>query len=132
MAKPCFDGDVSYLVGPALLTVPTLLTSLLDCFGLAALILMIRVPHLPSRVNATSIPSFRSEVWARRSRPASARGDLGHAEFPAMRPAEPAPARWSYDALPVHVVHLAIISRTWAATGSASITPSMAALRFSS
>jgi hypothetical protein len=131
---PSFSGEVPHLVGPASLTVLTVLTALLDCFGLEALILMIRVPLLPSRVNAISMPSIRSDVWARRSRPASARGDFGQAEFPAKRPAagELAPARWSSDALPVHVGHLAIISRTWAATGSASITPSMAALRFSS
>jgi len=38
-----------------LLTVPTVLTELTalpDCFGRVALILMIRVPLLPSRVNA--------------------------------------------------------------------------------
>jgi len=87
-----------------LLTVLTVLTALLDCFGPEALILMIRVPLLPSRVNVMSMPSTRGDVWARRRRPASARGDFRHAEFPAKRPAagEHATARWRSDALPVH------------------------------
>jgi hypothetical protein len=42
------------------LTVLTELTALLDCFGVDALILMIRVPLLPSRVNAISMPSSRA------------------------------------------------------------------------
>jgi hypothetical protein len=51
---------------------PTL-TVLTVCHGLA-LILMIRLPAWPSRLKATSMPSARKEVCARRSRPASARG----------------------------------------------------------
>ena len=43
-----------------------------------SLILMILVPAFPSRVNAISIPSERKGVCARRRRPASARGFLGH------------------------------------------------------
>jgi hypothetical protein len=42
-----------------------------------AVILMVRVPDRPSRLNTISIPSARSEVCARRSRPASARGLFG-------------------------------------------------------
>ncbi len=38
---------------------------------------MMRVPDRPSRPKAISIPKVRRNVWARRSRPASARGLLG-------------------------------------------------------
>jgi hypothetical protein len=50
---------------------------------------MIRVPARPSRPKAISMPSVRSAVWARRRRPASARGvfgqlgSLGDPPFPA-------------------------------------------------
>ena len=43
-----------------------------------ALSLMMRVPARPSRPKVISIPSARRGVCARRSRPASARGDFGH------------------------------------------------------
>ena len=45
-----------------------------------AVILMVRVPNRPSRPKTISIPSARSGVCARRSRPASARGLFGQPE----------------------------------------------------
>jgi hypothetical protein len=55
-------------------TVQTVLTLV----RVGALRLMIRVPARPSRAKLISIPSARRGVCARRSRPASARGDFGH------------------------------------------------------
>ena len=43
---------------------------------LRSLILIMRVPARPSRLKVISIPSARRDVCARRSRPASARGDF--------------------------------------------------------
>jgi len=61
--------------GPAALTVLTVRSA-------AARILMIRLPARPSRWNAMSMPTARSEVCARRSRPASARGLRGQSGPP--------------------------------------------------
>jgi hypothetical protein len=119
---------------PSTLTILTVLTvSGVGC-RYDAFILIIRVPALPSRVNVMSMPSARSDVWARRNRPARALGDFGQPEpFVAYRSAEKsALTRRRSDALPVHVAYLLIISLMWAATGSASITSSVAAFRFSS
>jgi hypothetical protein len=58
------------------LTVLTMLTVSWGSCWCEALIRMTRVPARPSRPKAISMPSVRSDVWARRSRPASARGDL--------------------------------------------------------
>jgi hypothetical protein len=69
------------------MTVMTVLTVLRGDLACEALIRMIRLPPLPSRLKAISMPRARSDVWARRSRPASARGDFGQAE-------RPSPARW--------------------------------------
>ncbi|MGA6965893.1 MAG: hypothetical protein WBZ51_20055, partial [Xanthobacteraceae bacterium] len=51
-------------------SIPTALEGL----GPEALILIIRAPDRPSRPNAISMSNMRRKVWARRSRPASARG----------------------------------------------------------
>jgi hypothetical protein len=67
------------------------------------LILMMRVPDRPSRLKSISIPKVRSNVWARRSRPARARGLLGQPAFPDENPAGAALARSRSDALPDHV-----------------------------
>jgi hypothetical protein len=92
--------------------------------------LMIRVPARPSRLKFISIPSARRGVCARRSRPASARGDLGHP--PCVRDASPLEAaiRNRSEAFPLHVVRSAMMSRIRVATASASTTSSMADLRF--
>jgi hypothetical protein len=69
------------LVSPQSMPLPTLLTVLTVVrvgFARDALSLMIRVPARPSRPKLISIPSARSGVCARRSRPARARGDFGH------------------------------------------------------
>jgi hypothetical protein len=80
----------------------------------------------PSRLNAMSMPSTRRNVCARRRRPASARGFLGEEMPPLVRPA---PARSRSAALPDHELRSAMISRTQAATRSASIMLWTAALR---
>ena len=54
----------------------TVLTVFSHEFSCDAVIRMIRVPR-PSRLKAIQMPSARSDVWSRRSRPASARGDFG-------------------------------------------------------
>src|SRR5215472_4980112 len=72
---------------------------------------MTRVPVLPSRLKAISMPSARSDVCARRRRPARARGVFGQS----ARPAHPlsaeasAPARSRSDAFPVQLVREAMI-----------------------
>jgi hypothetical protein len=95
------------------------------------LTLIIRVPLRPSRENVISIPIVRRNVCARRGRPESARGFFAHAppvEI-SLRALSAHKLRRS-DALPVHMVRLAIIVRTQVAMGSASMMLSMAALRF--
>ena len=113
------------------LTVLTVLTMLWDRFSPMAVILIVRVPNRPSRPKTISIPSVRSGVCARRSRPASARGFFGQPErFPTMGlPATLAPASRRSEALPAHCARSAIISRTRAATGSASTMFSIASRR---
>src|SRR6266700_6584498 len=108
----------------------TLLTVLTVCSALV-LTLIILVPDRPSRENVTSMPSVRRNVCARRSRPASARGVFGQPAllFQTSSPAQSA-ARKRSAALPVHALPSAISPRTHAATGSASIMPSIAVLRF--
>jgi hypothetical protein len=71
------------------LTVVTVLTVLRGDLACEALIRMILLPPLPSRLNAISMPSARSDVWARRSRPASARGDFGQATIARTIDADP-------------------------------------------
>jgi hypothetical protein len=82
----------------------------------------VRVPNRPSRSKTISFPSARRKVCARRSRPASARGLFG-------QPDRLAPTCKRSDALPVHCVLSAMISRTWAGRGSASMIFSIAACR---
>ena len=96
-------------------------------------ILIIRLPVRPSRLKAISMPTVLRNVWQRRNRPARARGFLGH---PAVLsgiswPAAIRAARRSED-LPAHVLRTAMISRTKAATGSASMTSSTAERRLAS
>jgi len=74
------------LEGSRWLTVLTVLTVLSCEFSCAAVIRMIRVPPRPSRLKVISMPSARSDVCARRSRPASARGDFGQPELLAQGP----------------------------------------------
>jgi hypothetical protein len=61
------------------------LTVLWVDFACDALMPMIRAPLRPSRPSAISMPNALSDVWARRNRPASARGDFG-------QPGPPCPA----------------------------------------
>jgi hypothetical protein len=98
----------------------------------AELSLIVRAPPRPSRRKVISMPRIRRKVWARRRRPARARGLLGQSVCPLLSPSPGglAPARSRSEALPIHVLRSAIISRTRAATGSASIKSSTAALRF--
>jgi hypothetical protein len=60
-------------------TMLTLLTALTvpARFSIRVLILIVRVPARPSRLKATSMPSMRRNVCARRRRPASAPGCFG-------------------------------------------------------
>jgi hypothetical protein len=69
------------LEGSRSLTVLTVLTVFSGKFSCDAVIRMIRVPPRPSRLKEISMPSARSEVWTRRSRPASARGDFGQPDL---------------------------------------------------
>ena len=97
-----------------------------------AVILIVRVPNRPSRPKTISIPSARSGVCARRSRPASARGLFGQPDRVQAAIALPPtlmPTCKRSDALPVHCARSAMSSRTWAATGSASTMFSIASRR---
>jgi hypothetical protein len=77
--------------------------TVLTVFSVLVLIQIILVPVRPSRENAISIPSVRRNVCARRSRPASARGFLAHAEPREMSSRAPsAHKRKRSDALPAH------------------------------
>src|SRR5262249_50203497 len=87
-----------------------------------AVILIVRIPNRPSRPKTISILSVRRKLCARRSRPASARGLFG-------QPDRLAPICKRSDALPLHCALSAMISRTSAATGSASTMFSIAARR---
>jgi hypothetical protein len=99
-----------------------------------ARILMILLPSRPQRLNVMSMPKTRRKVCARRRRPASARGFWGQPVLSLDIPSTPrsAPARKRSAAVPVQVLRSAMISRTQAAIGSASIMSSIAALRFAS
>src|SRR5262249_33320846 len=92
---------------------------------LSDVILIIRLPVRPSRLKAISMPTVLRNVWQRRNRLARAREVLTRTTSPAA-----IWARRRSEALPAHVARTAIISRTKAATGSASIIPSIAARRF--
>ena len=99
-----------------------------------ARILMILLPSRPPRLNVILMPKTRRKLCARRRRPAIARGFWGQPVLSLNIPSTPrsAPARKRSAALPIHELRSAMISRTQAATGSASIMPSIAALRFAS
>jgi hypothetical protein len=99
-----------------------------------ARILMILLPSRPPRLNVMLMPKTRRKLCARRRRPAIARGFWGQPVLSLNIPSTPrsAPARKRSAALPIHELRSAMISRTQAATGSASIMPSIAALRFAS
>src|SRR3954464_5507221 len=97
----------------ALPTVLTVLTVLRVGFARDALSLMIRVPARPSRPKVISIPSARRGVCARRSRPASARGDWDVSSLEGR-----AATRNRSEAFPLHMVRSAIMSRIRAATAS--------------
>jgi hypothetical protein len=114
---------------PLLRPAPTMLTVLTVSSALV-LTLIIRVPLRPSRENVISIPIVRRNVCARRRRPESALGFFAHAppvEI-SLRALSAHKLRRS-DALPVHMVRLAIIVRTQVAMGSASMMLSIPALR---
>ena len=116
-------------LSPWSLTRLTVLTVLWVRFSPMAVILMVRVPNRPSRPKTISIPSARSGVCARRSRPASARGLFGQPHRgPSSHSIPPTfmPICKRSDALPVECVRSAMSSRTWAATGSASMMFSIA------
>ena len=111
---------------------PRTLLTVQTVFSRVRRILMILLPAWPSRLNVMSMPSPRRNVCTRRRRPASARGFLGQ---PALlretsSPAQSAQAIRRSEALPVQLRRSAMISRTQAATGSVSMTLSIAALRF--
>jgi hypothetical protein len=103
------------------------LLTVLTVYSPPVRMLIILVPARPPRENVTSMPSVRRNVCARRSRPASARGFVGQSPLPLEMPSllRSAPARRRSAALPVHELRSAIMSRTRAATGSASMMPSM-------
>jgi len=105
--------------------------TVLPQFSTLVVTLIILVPTRPSREKEISIPSVRRNVCARRSRPASARGFLAHAGPPEVSSRTPAAhnCRRS-EALPVHMDRSTISARTQLAMGSASMTLSIAALRF--
>jgi hypothetical protein len=110
-----------------LLTVLTVLT----VFSSGLRIVIILFPARPSRLNVISMPRIRRKVCARRSRPARARGFLGQPvpsrDVPLLL--QPTPRCMRSTALPVHNLRSAMISHTQAATGSASMAHSIAALR---
>ena len=106
-------------------------TDATDAIFALVLTLTILVAVRPSRENVISIPRVRRNVCARRSRPARARGffaQLLPLELPSRAPSELNSKR--SDAVPVHMVRLAIIARMRLAMGSASMMLSIAALRF--
>jgi hypothetical protein len=86
------------------------------------LTLIILVPIRPSRQNVISMPRVRRNVCVRRRRPASARGlFVPGVPLENSSRAVSAHKRNRSDALPVHIVRLAIIVRTQLAMGSASM-----------
>jgi hypothetical protein len=114
------------------LSVLTVVTVAAVASGQDFLILMMRVPPRPSRPKVISMPNARSGVCARRSRPASARGDFGH-PTPVQDASSlglGAATRKRSVALPLHMTRAAMMSRMRAATGSASTISSIADRRF--
>ena len=99
----------------------TLLTALtmVALFSTPALILIVRVPARPSWVKDISMPSMRRNVCARRSRPARAPGFFGQPVRSLAVTAEIG-AGPQKVCVPIHESHSTMISRTQAATGSAS------------
>ena len=96
----------------------TLLTALtmVALFSTPALILIVRVPARPSRVKDISMPSMRRNVCGR---PARAPGFFGQPVRSLAVTAEIG-AGPQKVCLPIHESHSTMISRTQAATGSAS------------
>src|SRR6202048_4963031 len=82
------------------------LLTVLTIFSRLVRMVMILFPARPSRLKTISMPSARRKVWARRRRPASARGFSGqpvrHVKVLAL--IEAPPARRSSVALPVHML----------------------------
>ena len=124
----CFPPRIEVSWQPVL-TVLTALT-IEARFSIPALILIVRVPAGPSRVKDISMPSVRRNVCARRSRPARAPGFFGQLE--PLLPARALAARRRSEAVPAQLPRSAMSTRTQTATGSASMIPSTAALRFAS
>ena len=91
-------------------------------------ILMTFVPG-PSRLKIMSMPSVRRDVCTRRKWPAMARGFLGQLVVPVVCLLRSTATRRRSPALPVHDLRSLMRSRTQAAIGSASMMPSIAALR---
>lgn len=93
-------------------------------------IVMVRLRFGPFLLKTMSISTVRRKVAARRSRPASARADLGHVVLlVSASPVNSLRIMSSCVAVPVHVDRVAINDRTADATGSASITLSMVSFR---
>jgi hypothetical protein len=93
-------------------------------------ILIMRFPSRPSRLNAISMPRVLRNACDLRNGAASARGFFGQSGILSARACSPkAVAFCSSDAVPTHIVCLAIILRTQAATGSASTASSTARRR---
>jgi hypothetical protein len=89
--------------------------------------LAFRVRARPCFSKPISMPTLRRKVAARRNRFAKARGLSGQDFALVMRsPTVKLRAPRRSDAVPVHTVREVISVRTAAATGSASITPSIA------
>jgi hypothetical protein len=114
----------------ALTVVPVL--TLVPRFPLPELILIVRVPARPSRLKDTSIPSTRRKVCARRNRPERAPGFFGQPAPERSSAPRSLAARKSSEAVPAQLPRSATSLRTQTATGSLSMTSSIADLRFAS
>src|SRR5271165_413411 len=106
----------------------TLLT-VLTIFSRDVRILITLLPARPSRLKAMSMPSVRRNVCARRKWPARARGFLGQPMLSLVLLVRSRLTRRRSAALPVQELCSLMNSRTQAAIGSASMMPSIAALR---
>ena len=118
-------------MGPGPVRTPLTVLTVLTVFSRDVRILITLLPARPSRLKAMSMPSVRRNVCARRKWPARALGFLGQPVlcFEIRSLLRSKLTRRRSAALPVHELRSLMNSRTQAAIGSASMMPSIAALR---
>src|ERR1700730_14236404 len=126
-SEDCCSEPGSDPLSWTLLTVLTVLT----VFSRDVRILITLLPVRLSRLKVISRPSARRNVCARRKWPARARGFLGQPVLSLVCLVRSTLTRRRSASLPIHELRSLMNSRTQAVIGSASIMPSIAALRLS-